>query len=100
MNLYLISQSANGGYDTFDSCVVAAKDELAARLTHPNNWSLDGDTTAYQWDTKNQIWSYTCDSGYVMKDSYTWASPADVKVKLIGTTDLEAGVICASFNAG
>ena len=33
MNLYLISQNFNSGYDTHDSAVVAAKTEELARLT-------------------------------------------------------------------
>ena len=35
MNIYLLSQSKNTGYDTWDSCVVIAKDEDEARMTHP-----------------------------------------------------------------
>ena len=34
MNIYLLSQSKNREYDTWDSCVVIAKDE-EARMTHP-----------------------------------------------------------------
>lgn len=35
MNLYLISQSQWTGYDTFDSAVVVAESEDAARDMHP-----------------------------------------------------------------
>lgn len=73
MNLYLISQSVNNDYGTFDSAVVAAPDEETARHTHPG-------------------WGW---------ESGAWARyPSDVKVELIGQTDREAGVILASFNAG
>lgn len=75
LKLYLISQNANSDYDTYDSAVVAAYDEEEARNTHP-----DGD------------WEY----------NYSWAEPEEVSVKYIGiaTTDIEPGVVLASFNAG
>ena len=72
--LYLLSQTVNNGYDTFDSCVVTAGDEAEARLMQPADWG----------------------------DLSVWAKPEDVQVRLIGiATHDEAGkVICASFNAG
>lgn len=74
MNLYLISQSVNNDYNTYDSAVVAAPDEETARNTYPG-WG--------EWDYGR------------------WARyRSDVKVELIGQTDREAGVILASFNAG
>ena len=80
MNLYLISQEHNRNYDTYDSAVVAAESEEAARLTRPgqDDWP-EGNTR-----------------------DWTWAKPEYVKVKLIGTAieGTSAGVICASFNAG
>ena len=36
MKLWLISQNVNRDYDTYDSAVVAAEDEQAARMTHPS----------------------------------------------------------------
>lgn len=81
MNLYLISQDVNRSYDTYDSAVVAAESEEAARMTRPDSdpWP-EGD-----------------------KRDWTWAKkPENVKVKLIGTAadGIPAGVVCASFNAG
>lgn len=79
MNLYRISQTQNSGYDTFDSAVVAAENEVMARNTHPSRYE--------KWD-----------------DFYpTWAtSPEHVKVELIGVAKkgTQPGVIVASFNAG
>jgi len=73
MNIYLISQSVNNDYDTYDAMVVAAPDEETARHMHPS-------------------WGW---------ESNSWARyPSDVYVELIGQTDREAGVILASFNAG
>jgi hypothetical protein len=78
MNLYLISQSVNNDYDTYDSAVVAANSEEEARTTHPSSNN----------DCFNSSFS-------------TWCSPDKVEVKLIGTSiDDKPGVICASFNAG
>jgi len=81
MKLWLISQEANDGYDTYDSAVVVAPDEETAKRVHP--------------------------SGYVFSESDgpsgTWATPENVVAKCVGVAadDLESGqVICASFNAG
>ena len=81
MNLYLISQSENGGYDTYDSAVVAAPDEETARQMHPSN----GDSV--KWGDRFGKWAY---------------SPDGVKVEHIGTAvdGTPQGVICSSFNAG
>lgn len=83
MNIYLISQSKNTGYDTFDSAVVAAPDALEASTIHPSGSKREG------------LWSSHW--------SMTWVSrPIDVNVKCLGMANpgTEAGVICASFNAG
>lgn len=39
MNLYLISQSQNNYFDTYDSAVVCAPDEDTARWTHPDGYT-------------------------------------------------------------
>ena len=80
MNLYRISQTANDDYDTFDSAVVAAESEEAARMTHP------GGLSEVQW---------RADGNYS-----SWVTPDKVTVEFIGTTDRPAGIIVASFNAG
>lgn len=75
MNLYLISQTENEDYDTYDSAVVAAETPEDAARIHPDGSGSFG----------------------------TWARcPENVTVKLIGTATegTPAGVICASFNAG
>jgi len=79
MNLYLISQDQNTGWDTYDSAVVCAHDEEEARSIHPS---------PYDKDFKSDTW---CNS------------PAHVKVKWIGIAAVEydePGIICTSFNAG
>jgi len=73
MKLYLISQKVNNGYDTYDSAVVAAESEEAARSMRPSESGWDG----------------------------AWCAKEDVTVRLIGTAaDGVSGVVCASFNEG
>ena len=79
MNLYLISQEVNNGYDTYDSAVVAAVSEEAARSIHPGKKDWDGKAEQYG----------------------TWCAKENVSVRLIGTAaDDVTGVIFAWFNAG
>ena len=82
MNLYLISQEENNGYDTYDSAVVAALDEKTAIWMSPNNGEQ---LTDEEWKGKYSSWCH---------------SPEAVKVKLIGKAawGIKKGVICASFN--
>lgn len=109
MNLYLLTQNDNTGYDTYDSAVVAAKDETQARSIHPGrsgerarvdlerdlweeySWTIDGEevSTEKSWQPMDKYSGWT-------------QNPSKVKVKLIGTAKprTKAGVICASFNAG
>lgn len=83
MNLYLVSQNANVGYDTFDSFVVCCENEEVARNTNPH------DGQPINW-----------------KDNWTtsgWCNRIeDVQVMFLGVADLsvERGVVCASYNAG
>lgn len=83
MRLFLISQTVNRGWDTYDSAVVCAENEQAARETHPS-------TTAPPkwWEDELQC--------------YTWCQPKDVQVKEVGLPidPFTPGVICSSFNAG
>jgi len=78
MKLYLLTQTAVCGYDTFDSCVVAAEGEGEAKNTAP-----DGRPLGDQDDT----WPY---------------QTACVTAEYLGEAaeGVLAGVICASFNAG
>lgn len=82
LKLFLISQTVNNGYDTYDSAVVCAPDEESARLTHPANYVKD-------WDGSNEAYS-------------AWCAVEDVQARYIGEAapDMKPGVVCASFNAG
>jgi hypothetical protein len=37
MNIYLLTQDANREYDTYDACVVAAKNQESARRIRPDH---------------------------------------------------------------
>ena len=86
MKLWLISQDKNNGYDTFDSAVVAAESEDAARNTHPATWTAD---SSKYWECERAPGGY-------------WTTPENVSVSYLGEAaeGTAASVICASFNAG
>ena len=79
MKLWRISQTETRGYDVWDSAVVAAETETQAQNTHPGEYE--------KWETNYPSWA---------------TKPENVKVELIGdaASNIEAGVIVASFNAG
>ena len=95
MNIYLISQSENCDYDTYDSAVVIAEDEYSARTTHPSEY--------YKW-INNELYSVYYGGRLEKSSTYTcWASsPFLVDVEFIGTAPEGSlpRVVCASFNAG
>lgn len=82
MKIYLISQTANNDYDTYDSAVVCAPDEETARNMNPSDGEL---MTAEEWKKRHSSWC---------------ASPEQVTVEYIGETNREQGLVLASFNAG
>jgi hypothetical protein len=96
MKLYLISQTACGGYDTYDSAVVCAEDEAEAQITDPSGYS--------KWHDGGWYFQYTNSAEKLEKSRYDWTSNPlkDVKVLELGEANegMEKGVICASFNAG
>lgn len=83
MNIYLISQAYNKGYDTYDSAIVVARSEKEAQSIHPESKNYRPSSNAH---------------------SETWCSSEHVSVTLIGTLtnpDYKAGmVVSSSFNAG
>lgn len=99
MKLYLISQDKIDGYDTYDSAVVAAKDEADARTIHPSSFVTHH---------KNGKWMRTYSGGKNIGGEYecdcsSWVSFSDIdsiSVEYLGVTKKERGVVCASFNAG
>lgn len=88
MNIYLLSQDQNKGYDTFESCVVVANNEQEAKTIHPRG-----------------IWNDTVD--FISLDDNldsSWATSSDkVSCQLIGKASkkfTKLFIVCASFNAG
>ena len=81
MQLFLISQDQNKGYDTYDSAVVAAPDEETAKQMYPGSGKPMRD-----WKENYSSW---CNG------------PEHVTVRYLGeAVDVEQGVVCSSFNAG
>ena len=81
MKLFLISQSQNWEYDTYEEAVVIAENEEEARNMNPGTGKpmTEKDWTSSKW----------CDS------------PEHVKVEYLGESiSNKQGVVCASFNAG
>ena len=82
--LFLLEQLDNLGWDTYDSCIVCAENELEAAKIHPASIHYEVD----EWCI----------------DAGDWAkSPLNVQVTFLGIADNSIelnSVICASFNAG
>jgi hypothetical protein len=95
MKLFRLSQNVNGGYDTYDSAVVAAESEEAAVLIEPSGSDC--------YVLINGTFHFKYDNGRIEREApMGWCDPENVKAEYIGEAKLgtEAGVICASFNAG
>ena len=86
MNLYLIKQDHNCGYDTYDSAVVIASSAEEAKTIHPSGYRWENGEWVTDW------WGANAE----------WTAPENVAVKLIGqaSSGKDGDVVCASFNAG
>jgi len=75
MKIWLLSQDVQTGYDTYDSAVVVAETEDAARKTEVGSFG---------------------------EHYSTWAAPEHIKCELLGEAKegTVEGLILASFNAG
>ena len=90
MKLFKLTQSDNTGYDTFDSCVVAAESEADAKTIHPSTVEL------VQWDDDRKMWL----GNELGEFTLTWADfPKSVHAEYLGETHLLRGVVVSSFNA-
>jgi len=81
MNIYLLTQESETGYDTYDSAVVIARSKAAAKKIHPRGGLAE-------WKNRYSCWA---------------TSPDQVTATLIGTAAVDrtnGEVVCASFNAG
>jgi len=87
MNLYLISRTDVGGYDTYDSAVVCAPDEESARDMDPDPDRTYRKSPMLDWSRR----------------TYNWVASRDmVIVTLLGVAadGIPAGSVLGSFNAG
>lgn len=99
MFVYLLTQDTVRGWDTYDSMVVIAESEEAAKRIHPwegvfYNESIETFCFHRSWDPDNRNEVYHGD---------TWPhNLSEIKVERIGVADENSkpGVVCASFNAG
>ena len=96
MKLFLLSQTENTGYDTYNCCVVAAENEVAARKINPGGMR--------EWDSERECWVFVYSDGRKEPDEdSTWANDITlIQVRYIGeaSPNTKRGIICASFNAG
>ena len=85
MNLYLLWQEENMGYDTYDSCIVCAENIDEACKIHPANFQ-GFDTIKVDDEMYNN----------------EWAAEENIYCRLIGKADpsIPKGLVLASFNAG
>ena len=83
MNLYLLEQTENKTYDTYDLCVVCAESEKDAKTIDPNG----GEPFVPNPQRRHHHWAKTLEG---------------VICKYIGVaaSGVERGVICASYISG
>lgn len=85
--IYLLTQDQVRGYDTYNACVVCAKNEDEARLIRPDGKSWGGHNDGWHWIDRSTSWA---------------SALSRVRVEKIGTADgnIKPGIIMSSFNAG
>jgi hypothetical protein len=100
MNVYLLKQFINTGYDTYDACVVAAESEEEARYISPND--------VIYYDKEEYAWFYDSSfiDGRLKRESFGEWVDADqidkIEVTFLGIAKegTKKGLILGSFNAG
>lgn len=98
MKIYKLEQDDCRGYDTYDSAIVVAEDEEAAKRMSPDD--------RYFWKEEEQRWAETDYEDPDPELRWTrrdWTSNlALIKVTLCGEASpgIPRGVLLASFNAG
>ena len=101
MNIYLLEQDENSGYDTYDGCVVIAENEEEAKQICPSPY--------HKYNEELNIFHWQCNIG-TSKEQFepndvcrTWAKTIrNVTITYIGKAkeDSEQGIVLSSFNAG
>jgi hypothetical protein len=93
MKLYLVSQDVCGGYDSYDSMVVAARSPEEAIRISPCGTRV--------WSEVCSCWTYS--DGREARRYGDWPNNLiGIRAELIGSAvkGTKAGLILASFNAG
>ena len=93
--LFLVYQSENNDYDTYDSAVIAAYTADEAKEIHPN---YTEDRSISELTAMSKM-----DANDYMYELSSWAEIQHIKVDYIGIADIHikvGEVICNSFNAG
>jgi len=104
MRLWLISQTENDDWDTYDMAVVAAETEEDARVMYPRNGEDIRKLISSRVPPFNPV--ETFGEWYSRLDKYhhgDWVlDPALITVRYLGRAGrgTQRGVICASFHAG
>ena len=100
MNIYRIEQDVNEGCETYDSAIVVASSEDAARRIHPAS-CVDFSVT---WCDAAGVWIARYHDGTSLDygDAASWVpTPEQVAVVLVGVAAdcyAEGTVLCASYN--
>ena len=99
MNIYRIEQDVNEGCETYDSAIVVASSEDAARRIHPAS-CVDFSVT---WCDAAGVWiaRYHDGTSHDFGDAAWVPTPEQVAVVLVGVAAdcyAEGTVLCASYN--
>lgn len=89
-NFYLLTRTDKVGYDEFDSMIVLAETEQAARQIHPYGYIWNG-TQWLKADGSSAPW-FDC--------VWSKTGPDTLKVELIDPAIYEGDIVLSSFNAG
>lgn len=97
MNIYLVWQEVNSGYDTYSDMVVIASNEDEAKRISPCGFRI--------WSDIHDTWLFVYADGRREKEGNSvWADHIDqVQVSYIGIADKrfdEKQILCSSFHAG
>lgn len=97
MNIYLISQEENTGYDTYDSAVVIANTPEDAIRIYPSCYR--------EWSDAHNSWLFLYMDGSKSPEKVScWANElSNIDCLLLGVAEpgnTEQRVVLASFNAG
>jgi hypothetical protein len=98
MNLYLLTQTDNNGYDTYDSMVIAASSEEDAKHLSFIQCAAYTEGCNPDYTTVEPVWRNYYPYNYQYAFDNWHKHPT---ITLLATNALvEEGIVCASFNAG